>query len=89
MRPQPAAQNSLPTARSEGTAISPGKIEMDSPMHWREPEEEHPGVAVCSIPDNSEGITPDPGKVTCPRCLALMQSRDVAARTTSRRHRLV
>ena len=40
--------------------------------HYREQNQEHPGVAACSIPPNEEGITRIVDDVDCPKCLKLM-----------------
>ena len=42
--------------------------------HYREPDQEHPGVAACSMPPNGEGLTRQAVDVDCPVCVRLMQS---------------
>ena len=45
-------------------------------VHFRERDEEHPGIAICGIPPNEEGISKDRSKTTCPRCLRLLRLWD-------------
>ena len=42
--------------------------------HYRDQDQEHPGVAACCIPDDEEGITRIVKDVDCPACLKLMKA---------------
>ena len=40
--------------------------------HYRDEDQDHPGIAACSIPPNEEDITRKVKLVDCPECLKLM-----------------
>lgn len=43
-------------------------------VHYREQDQEHPGIAACCIPPNHEWLTRNAAEVTCPKCIRLMRA---------------